>query len=209
MACDDTSIDLEITQGSTFEKTFFWYSGAKVIKPITGITAAYPAVVTCIGHGLPTNEVPCKIVSVKGMTEIITPDDGDNDEDDFVYALKTGVDSFALTDVNASEYTAYTSGGYLEYTPPKDLTTYEARMQIRASRADTTTLVSLTSNPVAGITLIASEGQITVVIEASATELLDFVNAVYDLELYIPGGTPKVTRIASGDVTLIKEVTRI
>jgi len=208
MSCDDSSIDLEIIQGATFEKTFFWYSGAKVIKAITGITAAYPPVISCNTHGLPSNEMPCQIVSVKGMTEINTVTDDDSDEDDFVYALKSGANAFTLPDVNAADYTAYLSGGYLVYTPPKDLTTYKARLQVRASRADTATLVSLTSDPGAGIVLTASEGQITVTIDSAATALLDFVNAVYDLELYVPGTPDVVTRIASGDVTLSKEVTR-
>jgi len=207
MACDDSGIDLEITQGSTFEKTFFWYSGAKVIKPITGITATYPPTVTCVGHALPANEVPCKIVSVKGMTEIITADDGDNDEDDYVYALKSGVDAFTLPDVNAADYTPYVSGGYLVYIPPKLLTSYEARMQIRASRADTAVLVDLSTTAL-DIVITEAEGMITVTIDSAATALLDFVNAVYDLELYIPGAPANVTRLAFGNVTLVKEVTR-
>lgn len=209
MSCEDEGIDLEITQGSTFEKTFFWYSGAKVIKAITGATQAYPCVVTCPSHNLPTNEIPGRIVSVKGMTELNTEAEDSCAEPVFVYALRADGNTFSLPDVNAADYTAYVSGGYFEYTPPKDLTLYEARMQIRASRADTATLVSLTSNPAAGITLVASEGQITVVIEAVDTAALDFVNAVYDLELVLPGTPDKVTRIASGNVTLIKEVTRV
>ena len=68
---------------------------------ITAITAANPAVVTSAGHTL-TNGDKIKIVSVGGMTEL--------NNREFTVA-NTAANTFELSGLNSSSYTAYTSGG--------------------------------------------------------------------------------------------------
>ena len=192
--------DFVIKQGETLEKTFYWYSGALVTKPITAITLAYPPVFTAATHGLPTLEIPARLVSIVGPEELNTPDD------EYVYLLKVDTNTFKAPELNASGLSAYVSGGYLAYTPPKDLTGYTARMTIRRATSSTTPLAVLTS--VAGdIVLTALEGAVTVTMDAADTALLDFVTAVYDLELVLPGTPDYVKRLASGAITLSRETT--
>lgn len=87
---------------------------------------------------------------------------------------------------------------------PVDLTNYSARMQVRATAASSTTLVSLTS-PSSGITLGGTAGTITLTITATATAAITAGCYVYDLEL-VDGAT--VYRILQGDFTVDAEVTR-
>ena len=87
---------------------------------------------------------------------------------------------------------------------PVNITGYSARMQVRENYEAEDTLVSLTS---AGgdIVLGGALGTIAITIAASATQILQLDEAVYDLEL-VNGAT--VTRLLQGKATVSREVTR-
>jgi hypothetical protein len=103
---------------------------------------------------------------------------------------------------------------------PVDLSGYSARMQIRPSTTSTTAYITLTSDlqpDGSGINLSGSHstkpptsGSIGVFISACSSSVLEFGEAVYDLELSVPyeGGCDYVTRLIQGPVRLSKEVTR-
>jgi hypothetical protein len=197
MSCD--SQDFTIKQGEDLSLPFYWYDGDPVIKSISAIAAGYPPTLTATGHGLPTNKIPVQLVTIKGPTVLNT------DEGETVYALKATTDTFKLPDINAGTMTAYTGGGYLVYQAPKDLTSYTARMQLRSSISSATVLLELTSGN-GDIVLGGTEGSATLVLTATQTAALSFSTAVYQLELVSGAGVVK--RLASGTITLSKEVTR-
>ena len=85
-----------------------------------------------------------------------------------------------------------------------NLTGYTARMQIRAKLDSDTVLHSLTTEN-GGILLDNVTKTITMYIPDETTQTFTFKAAVYDLEL-ISGG--EVTALASGSITLVREVTR-
>lgn len=103
---------------------------------------------------------------------------------------------------------------------PVNLTGYSARMQIRPSVTSTTPYITLTSTlrpDGTGLNLSGSHslkpptsGSIGVFISACSSSVLDFGEAVYDLELTVPydGNCDYVTRLIQGPVKLSKEVTR-
>lgn len=103
---------------------------------------------------------------------------------------------------------------------PVDLSGYSARMQIRPSVASNVAYITLTSNLQAdgtGLNLSGSHstkpptsGSIGVFISACSSSILNFGDAVYDLELSVPyeGGCDYVTRLIQGPVRLSQEVTR-
>jgi hypothetical protein len=70
-------------------------------KVVTGITAANPAVVTSVAHGLTTGN-SVKLSGVSGMTQI---------NDQFSEITVLTADTFSLNWINSSAYSAYTSGG--------------------------------------------------------------------------------------------------
>jgi len=98
---------------------------------------------------------------------------------------------------------------------PIDLTDYNGRMQIRPSIASSTIYISLSSSLQAdgtGLNFSGSNGStpptsgsIGVYISAISSSLLDFDQAVYDLEIY---SGSYVSRILEGQIKLSKEVTR-
>lgn len=93
------------------------------------------------------------------------------------------------------------------HTVIQDLTGYDARMMIRSTRDATgSPLVSLTSNPAAGLTVNGPAGQVTVHIASATTTTYTWLNGQYDLEVYTAGGIAK--RVLKGNVSISTEVTR-
>lgn len=88
-----------------------------------------------------------------------------------------------------------------------NLTGYNARLQARERISDTTPVISLTSDPAAGLTIVAVDGEIAVEMTPEETEALTFDVAAYDLEIYTAGDAI-VYRILEGYITLNKELTR-
>ena len=77
-------------------------TSSAVEKVITGATAANPCVITSNDHGL-ANGTKVSISKVVGMVEL-------NIETAYTVA-STATNTFALTGINSSGFTAYTSGG--------------------------------------------------------------------------------------------------
>ena len=190
-----SKLNLKIFQGSTFAEVLRWESSTKTYIPITGITKAAPVVITAPAHGMPVNW-RTKVTNVVGMKEI-------NSIDYYVVTAVTN-NSVTLNDVNSLGYTAYTSGGVLEYNQPVDLNGYTARMQIREKITSTTVIKELTTNN-GGISIDNTTKTITINISATDTAALTFKSAVYSLEL-ITGST--VIPFVYGSVSLESEITR-
>lgn len=197
-----TAYDITIKQGSTFSLTLKYGQPQFTVKAITGVTKSGQAVVTAATHGL-TIDWPVWVVGVNGMDQLNHKSDELRDACAAYYAYYVDGNSLRL-DVDTTRFGAYTSGGEVLYHPPVDLTGFTARMQIRETIESTTTLVSLTD--ASGITLGGTAGTIGITISATATALLDFDSAVYDLEVVSAGGI--VTPVAYGNVYLNDEVTR-
>ena len=79
-------------------------------------------------------------------------------------------------------------------------------MHVRASVADTTTLLELNAGNGRLVVTDPAEGEITLLASDEVTAALDFSTGVYDLELAYADGT--VDRVLYGNVRLSKEVTR-
>ena len=100
---------------------------------------------------------------------------------------------------------------------PIDLTGYQGRMQIRPSVGSDVTYITLSSSldvDGTGLNFSGSEGvnppesgTIGIFISAASSSLLDFSEAVYDLELATGSDYPIVTRLLEGQVQLSKNVT--
>ena len=156
---------------------------------------------TCVGHGAPDGW-RVAIVSVKGMTQINAKNSPPRDSDYVVATVLTG-DTLELNTVNAADYKAYTSAGYVQYNTPQDLTGYIARMDIK-DKIGGTVLMSLTTEN-NRITLNNTTKTITLTISADDTAAITWKKGTYDLELESPTGV--VTALMYGTVAVTNEVT--
>lgn len=92
------------------------------------------------------------------------------------------------------------------HTVVQDLTGWDARMMVRASRDSTgSPLVSLTSNPAAGLTVNGPAGQITVHVGGATTSAYTWLNGQWDMEVY---NGSLIKEAAYGNVSMRTEVTR-
>lgn len=190
-----TKLGLKIYQGSTFTQVLRWESYTKIYKPITGITQTAPLVVTCVGHGL-TVGWRVKLSNIIGMKEL--------NSSEYYTVTEVTNDTFTINNVNAVGYTAYTSGGIVEYNEPEVLSGVSARMQIRPKIGSDIVLLELTT--LNGMIIINDTNKtISINIPATTTELLTFKSAVYSMEL-VNGST--VIPFIYGNITLDTEITR-
>lgn len=197
--------DLTIVQGKTFARVIRWEVLPFVYKAITGITKTAPAVVTASSHGVPDGW-RVAIVSVQGMEEINASNPPKSKE--FLRATLIDPNSFSLNSVNASEYSTYTSGGYVQYYTPVDLSNYTARMTIKDKVGGTvlaSSLVAHTPNDVITFSLNNTTKTITATIDAADTAAFTWKKGVYDIEMVHTGGD--VTAIMYGNVSVTPEVT--
>lgn len=195
--------DLTIVKGSTFSRVLRWESAPLIVTAITGITQAAPAVVTAASHGRVTGQ-RVAVVSAGGMRQInaknYPPRSGE-----FGKCTVLTSSTVSLDTVNSTNYSAYTSGGFLVSWTPVSLSGYSARMMFRETPESTgDPLVSLVSPT--DIVLDDTNHTITITISATATAAYTFEQAAYDLELVSAGGV--VTKLLSGMVFVSDEVTR-
>ena len=189
-------LNFKCYQGSTFSEVLRWESSKKIYKPISSISQNAPTVVVSTAHGVPDGW-RIKITNVGGMKEI-------NSSDTYYIATKLTADTIELNAVNSIGYTAYTTGGVIEYNEPISLTGYTARMQIR-EKIDSDVIIKELTTENNGFTIDAINNKITLTISATDTALFTFGSAVYSLELVLAG---VVTPFANGTITLVREVTR-
>lgn len=195
--------DLTIQQGRTFSLALRWESPPIVYRPITAIAQTAPARLTVPTHGVPDGW-RVAVTNVKGMTEI-NAEANKLTSRDYHQATVLDANTIEINDINAAGFKAYTSGGYIQFGTPVDLTGFTARMTIKNKVGGTELMTLTTAND--RIAIDASAKVISLTIEAEDTEPLTWTTGVYDLEM-VSGATPAVvTALLSGRVTLTKEVT--
>lgn len=189
-------LNIKIIQGTTFRQVLRWESGTKVYVPITNITKSAPTVITAPGIAVPLGW-RVKITNVAGMKEI---------NSDEVYHVVSDInnDDITINLLNSLGYTAYTSGGVVEYNAPVPLTGYTARMHIRPKLKSETILEELTTED-GQILIDTNYNTVTILLSDTVTAAFDFNSAVYSLEM-VKGN--EVEQLVYGNITLEKEITR-
>jgi len=109
-----------------------------------------------------------------------------------------------INQVNSLGYTAYTSGGVIEFNQPVPLTGLAARMQIRES-IDSPTVIHEATTQNNQIVLDNTTKTIQITLLANITQNFTFSTAVYSLELY---NGNNVIPFINGNISLVQEVTR-
>lgn len=167
-------------------------------KDITGITNANPAVVTAASHGF-SNGDRVFLSGVEGMTQV--------NNIEFTVAGAT-TDTFELSGIDSSAYTAYASGGtagkIVEVT-----TTYSGTDIFEINHAQSADVLYLTHKDHAPAKLTR-----TTATSFSLSDI-DFVDGPYldenttDITLYSSGDTGSVTLTASADLFTSADVGRL
>jgi hypothetical protein len=190
-----------IYKGADFSKVIRWETGPIIYKTISAVAALAPLTLTVPAHGLP-NGWRFAVQSVKGMTQLNSKKNPPS-ENDYYKGTVVDTNTIEVNSINAMDYTPYTSGGVIMYNSPVDLSGYTARMTLK-DKVGGTTLLTLTSE-LFNIVINNTTKTIELVLTAVVTQDLTFTKAVYDLELV--NSADKVTRILSGSIKVVEEVT--
>jgi len=193
---------ITIKKGKTFSRVLRPTAPPYIYKAITAITQTAPVGIKAIAHGL-VNGQYVAVVSVKGMTQIngsVPPKDKD-----YHMVTVADVDNVTINDINAAEFSAYVSGGYLQFLTPVDMVGCTARRSIKDKIGGTELLRLDTTS--GGLVIDNTAHTITETINATVTAALTWKKGVTDLELEVTA-TGVVTEIDSEDVVVtVGEVT--
>lgn len=204
--------DITILQGSAFNVPVRYMDGDRIIrKPITGISIASGAPrLDVAGHGCP-NGWPTTVTLVKGMTQINAKNAEPKGAD---YRVTTVIDSNTLeynavspVDDNGREWPAYTSGGFVQWFAPMDLTGKSASMVIYDKKGGTvlaSTEAAHAPLDVITATVDAANKVITFSFKSSDTATFTWKKGVYEAEVYSTADDKQ--RIAEGEVTISREL---
>lgn len=193
-------LDLVVPQGDTFTRVIRWETAPYIYKAITAITQSAPVTITATAHGLKSGW-RAAVVSARGMREINAENAPPRDSE-YKQATVVDANNVTLNKVNSSDYDAYTSGGYLQFFTPVDLTGHTARMTIK-NRVGGTVLQVLASPT--DIVIDVSNQTITIILSATVTAGFVWTKGTYDLEMVSASGV--VTKLYRGSITIAKEVT--
>lgn len=198
-------LNLVIRQGETFQRVIRWERPPFVYKAITAITRAGPVQITAPGHEL-TSGWRVAVVTAGGMDEINAGHNPPRDNE-FHQATALNGDNITINDINSSDFSPYTSGGYLQYYTPVDLTGYTAEIDIKDKIGGSVLLTLGTTN--GRILLDQLNHTISLFISAEDTDsvAMTWKRGVWDLEMTAPTG--QVTTLFSGAVSVVKEVTTV
>lgn len=111
--------NMTVSKGETWKPVFRWATDVLITKAVTAITRAAPPVVTAAGHGMPDGW-PAILTGVQGMTQICSPHYPPH-AGDYHTATLVDANTVNFNKIDSSNFSPYTSGGYLVYPTPVDL----------------------------------------------------------------------------------------
>ena len=194
------NVDLEIKQGSTFQRIVRYEKEPFLFAPITAILVRTPARFTCTSHGIP-DDWRVALVGMTGAKAAAV--DFPPTDDEFYVSKKVDTNTVEINELVSADL-GKTAGGSLCYYTPVSLTAATARMQIKDKVGGTELMLLNTTN--ARLVLDAVASTISIVIDAADTGAITWLRGVYDLELEVAG---VVYPVLDGTVKVIKEVTTV
>lgn len=142
MSCENVQ-DFCVQTGTTWHPTVRWGTGVLTCRPVQALTQGAPISITANNHGLP-NGWPAALSGVQGMTQANAenyPPEGDDLHTGYVVDTNT----VQFNDVDSSNFSAYTTGGYLVYDTPQNMAGFSLSLGIYADAAYSMLLTTLTS----------------------------------------------------------------
>jgi hypothetical protein len=203
-----TTKTLTIVRGKTLQQVIRWETTPVVRKAITAIstTSGAPRLTVPL-HGL-TNGWRAACIGIKGTKELNAADPAKLRDSDYYEVTVIDANTIEFNDVNAADFAAYTSGGFIVFNSPCDLAGYTAEVVIKDKVGGTVLLSSrLSDAPLNLITATVDNAAKTVAIEISATDTtaLAWKKGVWEVEMHSGSGVVS-SMIAPSAVTVADEV---
>ena len=187
--------EILIQKGKTFNLIARWSTTPIIRKAISAISLASGAPrLTVIGHNMPDGW-DCTVTQVAGMRQI-NAENSPPSESDYHEGTVIDADTIELNGVDASGFSTYTSGGFLQFYTPVSLVGQTPRMTIKDKIGGT---ILASTDPadapknIITITPDVANKKMLISIPASATAALTWKKGVTDLEMV--SGTGEVIKL--------------
>lgn len=187
---------LTIEKADTFVWVVRWGTTPIVYKAITEITQSAPVVIKAVGHGLPDGW-GAAVVSVKGMREINAKNNPPRTTD-FHSVTVLDADRIEINEVNSADFAAYTSGGYLQYDTPMELSGYGAELVLMDKEGGTPFFTASTTGGQIAIDTAAK----TITTTIPSADVAGFTRKTGYYELRMTSAAGVATTIVEGPITL-------
>lgn len=175
-----------------------------LFSAVTGMTKSAPLRVTATGHGIPDGWY-CAIVDAGGMTEFNAADSNSIQDSEFRQIIRVDANTVEFPGTSSASFNTYTSGGYLAFYMPMDLSSYtDATMDVK-TKVGGTPVVTF-SVDAGTLSIDAASSAVWIGLDYTALDNVVPKNYVFDIEL---SNALTVEAICSADsvLTVLPEVT--
>jgi len=171
---------------------------------ITGMEKSAPLRVTAANHGI-LDQWYVAVVDAKGMTQLNAADANAIRESEFHQVTLVDADHVDFKGISSAGFTAYTTGGYLAYYAPLDLSGYTgARMDIKRRVGGN---VELALSTAAGtLDIDAAASTVSIALDETDLSVLSARDYVFDIELIRVDGVDAICS-AESVFSVLPEVT--
>lgn len=187
--------EILIRRGETFSLDVRWGVEPYIYKAIEQISLEFGAPrLKITGHDIPDKWAVAviRVAQPKQINAVNSPPE----DDDFHEILVIDADWIEFNEMDSTGFATYTSGGFVLYKTPQDLTGYVPRMDIKDKEGGIVLASSeVDAEPLDVIVLTPDSANFktTILIEADDTAAMAFKAGVTDLEMLGPTGA--VTRL--------------
>lgn len=171
---------------------------------IGGMSKSAPLRVTAPNHGI-LDQWYAAIVDAKGMTQMNAVDANSIRDAEFHQVTLVDADHVDFNGISSALFSTYTSGGYLAYYAPLDLSAYTgARMDIKRKVGGA---VELSLSTTAGtMSIDAATSTVSIALDETDLSALSARDYVFDIELIRVGGIDAICS-AESVFSVLPEVT--
>lgn len=171
---------------------------------ITGMAKTAPLRVTAVSHGIP-DLWQAAVIDARGMTEMNAADSNAIRDAEFHQVTVVDADTVDFNGISSANFNRYTSGGFLAYYAPLDLSGYTgARMDIKRRVGGA---VDLSLSTTAGtMSIDAATSTVSIALDETDLSALSARDYVFDIELIRVGGIDAICS-AESVFSVLPEVT--
>lgn len=200
---------ITVAAGHTFSFDLRWETAPIVRVPIKGITCPNGSALieTTVAHGV-LDGWRCAIVNVQHPKQINASDPNKIKDEEYYPAAVVSPTVVELNKLNIADLKPYTSGGFLQFNTPVDLTGIALRFRMYDRKGGKLLASNLIADAPLNILVATTDvaaRKSTMTFPSTATELLSGKAGWYDVEAASADATPVVTPLVYGEVVVEKE----
>lgn len=199
-----SKLKLSARKGASADIQILVETDTMAFAPISTMAQTAPLRVTSTGHGILDNW-RAAVVDAKGMTEMNAADSASIRDGELHKITVVDANTIEFDSISAAGFRAYTSGGYLAFYAPKDLSGYTAARMDLKTRAGGDVILALSTIDDT-LEIEAASSSLWVHLPADALDDVPAREYLFDVELIRSDGVDAICA-ATSTITVLPEIT--